>query len=93
MSYFPYSTFIGIAAVTTALTIVVYCIRLKYVHRNIAPYPMQMVVVAQPNYNQLQYPQTQTCWSVPVEQPPPPYNAVVNATNANYNTIHAYNGS
>jgi len=92
MSYFSYSTFIGIAAVTTVLTIAVYCVRFKYIHRYIAPHPMQVVVVAQPHYNELQYPQTQTCWSVPVEQPPPSYDAVVNTMNTNYNTVHANNG-
>jgi hypothetical protein len=50
---------------------------------------MQVVVVAQPPHNQLQYPQT--CWSIPVEQPPPPYNAVVNAMNTNYNPTYANN--
>ncbi|CAF4544720.1 unnamed protein product [Rotaria sp. Silwood1] len=52
-------------------------------HRHIAPLPMQVVVLAQPYHHQLDYPQM--CWSVPMEQPPPPYNAVVTPMNTNRN--------
>jgi len=82
-----YSTFIGIIIISTILFILVFCIRLKYVHRRIGQHPMQVVVVNQPYHNQLQYPQTQTCWTIPVEQPPPPYNTVMTSMNTNYNTL------
>jgi len=85
----PYSTFLGIIVASTLLIMILYCVRFKYIRRNITTHPMQVVVVAQPTHNQLQYPQT--CWSIPVEQPPPPYNAVVNAMNTNYNPTYANN--
>ncbi len=84
-----YSTFIGIVTITTFLCILVYCVRLKYIHRNIAPHPMQVVYVAQPPHDRLQH--SQVCWSIPDEQPPPPYNAVVTTMNTNYNTVHTNN--
>jgi hypothetical protein len=91
MSYSSYSTFIGLAVVITALFLVMYCVRLKYIHRHIAPHPTQVVVVAQHQPHQLQYPQMY--WSTPMEQPPPPYTAAVAAMNTNHNNMYANNGS
>jgi hypothetical protein len=52
---------------------------------------MQVVVLPQsPPHHELQYPQT--CYSISVEQPPPPYNAVVAGMNTNYNTVHTNYG-
>jgi hypothetical protein len=50
---------------------------------------MQVVYVAQPPHDRLQH--SQVCWSIPDEQPPPPYNAVVTTMNTNYNTVHTNN--
>jgi hypothetical protein len=81
---FPYSTFIGIIVASMILLSILYCVRFKYIHRNIATHPMQVVVIPQsPPHHELQYPQT--CYSISVEQPPPPYNAVVAGMNTNYN--------
>ena len=87
MYEFPYSTFLGIAGAFVLLSIISYCVRLKYTRRHYATHPMQVVVVEP--HHQLQYPQT--CWSVPIEQPPPPYNAVVNTMHTNYSTVHTNN--
>ncbi|CAF2368418.1 unnamed protein product [Rotaria sp. Silwood2] len=86
-----YSAFIGLAVVTTLLFIVAYCVRLNHIHRHIAPLPMQVVVLAQPHHHQLDYPQI--CWSIPIEQPPPPYTAVVTPMNTNRNNVHSSNVS
>jgi len=86
-----YSPLIGIGVVTVLVCMVVYCVRLNRAHRHIAPHPMQVVVLARPYQNQLEHPQM--CWTIPVEQPPPPYNAVVAALNTNRDTVHVNNGS
>ncbi|CAF1049866.1 unnamed protein product [Rotaria sordida] len=87
-----YSAFIGIAVVTTVIFLVVYCVRLNHIHRHVAPLPMQVIVLAQPHHHH-QLNHSQMCWSIPIEQPPPPYNAVVAAMNTNRSIMHANNAS
>jgi len=84
MSYYSsYSLWIGLGVSVTVLSFILYCVRLKFIHRHVAPNPMQVVIVAHPNPHQLDYPQA--CWTVPIEQlPPPPYNAVVTGTQPYY---------
>jgi len=92
MSYFSsYPLYIGIAAVTVVISLAACCARSKYTHREIMPYPMQVVVVAHHNQDQLQHPQM--CWTVPVEQPPPSYNTVVTAMENNHNIVYPNNES
>lgn len=84
-----YSAFIAIAVFTVVVFIVLYCVRLNHMSQQIFPHPMQVVVVAQPP--QLQHPDM--CCTMPYEQPPPPYNAVVSEMNINPNMIRIHNGS
>ncbi len=67
------------------LSAIIYCVRFKFIRRNVATHPMHVVVLAQPPpHHQMQY--TQACYSIPMEQPPPPYNAVVATMDTNYYT-------
>jgi hypothetical protein len=81
----------GIFIIAIFISIVSYCVRVNRAHRHISAYPMQVVVIARPNPEQPEYPQM--CWTVPLEQPPPPYNAVVDTMNPNYQFAHYNNGS
>jgi hypothetical protein len=63
---------------------IVYCVRLNFVHRHVFPHPVQVFVITQPHQQQLHYPQV--FWSSTVEQPPPSYNAVTQPTDINCNT-------
>ncbi|CAF1596133.1 unnamed protein product [Adineta ricciae] len=100
MNYFSsYTVYIGIATVSIIVSIAVYVARAKYSHRQIMPYPMQVVVCPDAQYyhspppaiQPVQYPQV--CWSIPMEQPPPAYHTVVTGMNTNNNVIHANNHS
>jgi hypothetical protein len=86
---FPYPTFFGIILAFIFLSTIMYWVRVKYIRRNFITHPMGVVVVTQPH--QPQYPQT--CRTVSVEQPPPPYHTVITEANTNYNTLHANNGT
>ncbi|CAF1624646.1 unnamed protein product [Rotaria magnacalcarata] len=86
-----HSALIVIVVVTTVLFLVAYCTRSNQAHRHIAPLPMQVVVLTQPRHNELQ--QQQMCWSIPIEQPPPPYHTVVARMNDNSNFVFANNAS
>jgi hypothetical protein len=90
--YSPYSPFIGIAVIAVVVFVVVYCVRANRAHRNIAPHPMQVVVLARPGQNPYPYEHPQMCWTVPIEQAPPPYNAAMTAMNTNCDTVHVNNG-
>jgi hypothetical protein len=86
-----YSPFIGVFVVMIVVFIVAYCVRINRAQRQIAPNPMQVVVLARPHQHPSQYPQM--CWTVPIiEQPPPPYNTVITTT-TNPNITHVNNES
>ena len=78
MFEFPYTIFIVVSVVAIILTTLTYCIRYKYIRRHMTTRPMQVVVVGQPHH-------PQTCWSIPIEQPPPAYHTVVTDVNPYYN--------
>ncbi|CAF2987079.1 unnamed protein product [Rotaria socialis] len=82
---------IVIVLATTALFVAAYCVRSNQAHRHIAPLPMRVVVLTQPQQNELQ--QQQMCWSIPIEQLPPPYHTVVARMNDNSNFVFANNAS
>lgn len=84
-----YSALIGLVVITSVLFVVIFCIRLNNINRHIAPMPMQVVVLAQPDYHEQQH--AQMCWSIPMEQPPPPYNAVIARMNNDPNVININN--
>ncbi len=67
------------------------CIRLNHSHRHILPYPTQVFVISQPHQHQLHYPQM--LWSSSIEQPPPPYNTVIQSTDTNGRIPHENNES
>lgn len=84
MFQYPYTIFIVIAIVAVALTMVSYCIRHQYIRRHVATRPMQVVVVSPPHH-------AQTCWTIPIEQPPPAYHTVVTDVHPYYNTAQVNN--
>ncbi|CAF1186347.1 unnamed protein product [Adineta steineri] len=88
-----YLVFVGIAGVILFISIARYCVRQQYAQRQIMPYPMQVLVLSnRQQHQQLQQPQM--CWSVPIEEsPPPPYNTVVNPMDPNRNIVYLNNNS
>ena len=79
MSYSPQTLFtVGIVTAVVFLILCTICTScMCNSNRDIAPYPMHVVVIGQPHYQQYTSP-AHGCWTVTTEElPPPPYNAVV----------------
>ncbi len=91
LSFLLYFACVSIIIITVVAIIIMFCIRFNHVHRRGLPRPIQVFVIPQSRQHQLHNPQV--FWSSSMEQPPPPYNAAMQATDTTCTTIGENNES
>ncbi|CAF3505444.1 unnamed protein product [Rotaria socialis] len=85
-SYFP---FISVIIISLLIIIALYYIRLKYIHRQVLPYSMEVFIIAQPDQHRPQC--FQMNWESSIESPPPSYNTMSQSMNTSDSVAYETN--